>query len=69
MWQQVEEKVLRLLPHRDRERLTVQLNLELGELHLGQLELTCVATIPASLGPEHREYADHRTSSVTGFSN
>ncbi|XP_069677284.1 uncharacterized protein [Periplaneta americana] len=63
----VEESQLRIFPHRDRERLTAQLSLEIVELHVGperQLELTCLSTIPAFLGPDQTEYADRRTSSV-----
>ncbi|XP_023704735.1 uncharacterized protein LOC111863031 isoform X2 [Cryptotermes secundus] len=64
----VEESQLRLFPHRDRERLTAQLILDVVELHmgsLGHLELTCLSTIPGFLGPEQSEYADRKTSSVT----
>ncbi|KAJ4436255.1 hypothetical protein ANN_18886 [Periplaneta americana] len=67
---QVEESQLRIFPHRDRERLTAQLSLEIVELHVGperQLELTCLSTIPAFLGPDQTEYADRRTSSVIDF--
>jgi hypothetical protein len=67
---QVEESQLRLFPHRDRERLTAQLILDVVELHigsLGRLELTCLSTIPGFLGPEQSEYADRKTSSVTGM--
>lgn len=67
---QVEESQLRLFPHRDRERLTAQLFLDVVELHigsLGRLELTCLSTIPGFLGPEQSEYADRKTSSVTGM--
>jgi hypothetical protein len=67
---QVEESQLRLFLHRDRERLTAQLILDVVELHsgsLGRLELTCLSTIPGFLGPEQSEYADRKTSSVTGM--
>lgn len=30
------------------------------------MELTCLSTIPALLEPEQSEYADRKTSSVTG---
>jgi hypothetical protein len=66
---QVEESQLRLFPHRDRERLTAQLMLDIVDLHIGsegRLELTCLSTIPGFLAPEQSEYADRKTSSVTG---
>jgi hypothetical protein len=65
----VEESQLRRFPHRDRERLTAQLILDIVELNIGpegRLELTCLSTIPAFLEPEQSEYADRKTSSVTG---
>ena len=67
---QVEKGQLRRFPHRDHERVTVQLSLDVLELHVGmegRLELTCLSTIPEFLGPEHSEYADRKTSSVTGM--
>ena len=67
---QVEKSQLRRFPHRDHERLTVQLSVDVLELHVGQegsLELTCLSTIPEFLGPEQGEYADRKTSSVTGM--
>jgi hypothetical protein len=67
---QVEESQLRLFPHRDRERLTAQLILDIVQLHIGsegRLELTCLSTIPGFLGPEQSEYADRKKSSVTGM--
>jgi hypothetical protein len=69
---QVEKSQLRRFPHRDHERLTVQLSLDVLELHVGQegrLELTCLSTIPEFLGPEQIEYADRKTSSVTGMTS
>jgi hypothetical protein len=39
------------------------------ELYVGterHLELTCLSTIPGSLGPEQSEYADRQMSSVKG---
>jgi hypothetical protein len=66
---QVKEDQLRRYHHRDLERLTAQLNLDKVELHAGpggRLELTCLSTIPAFLGPEHTEYADLKNSSITG---
>jgi hypothetical protein len=65
----VEESQLRRFPHRDRERLTAQLILDIVQLNVGpegRLELTCLSTIPAVLEPEQTDYADRRTSSVTG---
>jgi hypothetical protein len=67
---QVEKSQLRSFPHRDHERLTVQLSLDVLELHVGpegQLELTCVSTIPEFLGQDHSEYADRKISSVIGM--
>jgi hypothetical protein len=67
---QVEESQLRLFPHRDRERLTAQLMLDIVDLHIGSegtLELTCLSTIPGFLAAEQSEYADRKTSSVTGM--
>jgi hypothetical protein len=67
---QVEESQLRLFPHRDRERLTAQLMLDIVDLHIGsegRLELTCLSTIPGFLAPEQSEYADRKMSSVTGM--
>ncbi|XP_023720295.1 uncharacterized protein LOC111871427 [Cryptotermes secundus] len=64
----VEESQLRRFPHRDRERLTAQLILDIVQLNIGaegRLELTCLSTIPAFLEPEQSEYADRKTSSVT----
>ena len=66
---QVEKSQLRRFSHRDHERLTVQLSLDVSELHVGpkgRLELTCLSTIPEFLGPEQSEYADRKTSSVIG---
>jgi hypothetical protein len=65
----VEESRLRRFPHRDRERLTAQLILDIVQPNVGaggRLELTCLSTIPAVLEPEQTDYADRRTSSVTG---
>jgi hypothetical protein len=67
---QVEKNQLRRFPHRDHERLTVQLSLDVLELHVGperRLELTCLSTIPEFLGPEQSEYADRKTSSIIGM--
>ena len=69
---QVEKSQLRRFPHRDRERLTVQLSLDILELHVGpegRLELTCLSTIPEFLDPEQSDYADWKTSSVTGMTS
>jgi hypothetical protein len=68
---QVEDTQMKRFPHRDRERLTAQLNLDIVDLNVEpgrRLELTCLSTIPAFLGPEDSEYADSKTSSVTGIS-
>lgn len=65
---QVEESQLRRFP-RDRERLTAQLSFDIVEFHVRherRLELTCLSTIPGSLDPEQSEYADRKSSSVTG---
>jgi hypothetical protein len=43
-----------------------QLNIEVSELHAdsnGRLEITCLATIPAQIGPGE-QYADYKTYSV-----
>lgn len=45
-----------------------QLSIEVSELHAGsngRLEITCLSTIPASVGPGE-EYADYKTFSVKG---
>ena len=65
----MEESQLRRFPHRDHERLTAQLTFDIVELYVGterRLELTCLSTIPGSLGPEQSEYADRQMSSVEG---
>ena len=69
---QVEKSQLMRFPHRDHERLTVQLTLDVLDLHIGpegRLELTCLSTIPEFLGPEHSEYADRKASSLTGMTS
>lgn len=66
---QVEESQLSLFPHKDHERLTAQLSFVIVELYVEterRLELTCLSTIPGSLGPEQSEYADRQMSSVKG---
>jgi hypothetical protein len=66
----VEKSQLRRFPHRDNERLTVQLSLDVLELHVGperSMELTCLSTIPEFRESEQSEYADRKTSSVTGM--
>lgn len=45
-----------------------QLSIEVSELHAGtngRLEITCLSTIPASVGPGE-QYADYKTFSVKG---
>lgn len=45
-----------------------QLSIEVSELHAGingRLEITCVSTIPASVGPGE-QFADYKTFSVKG---
>uniref|UniRef100_A0A8D8WZN2 Ig-like domain-containing protein n=1 Tax=Cacopsylla melanoneura TaxID=428564 RepID=A0A8D8WZN2_9HEMI len=47
--------------------VTVQLSFQLTDEHLDEINLTCMSTIPGFLGHDasHKEYADHRTQSVT----
>ncbi|KAI5744923.1 hypothetical protein M8J76_006667 [Diaphorina citri] len=47
--------------------VTVQLSFQLTDEHLDEINLTCMSTIPGFLGhgASHKEYADHRTQSVT----
>lgn len=45
-----------------------QLSIEVSDLtktHNGRLEITCLATIPAHVGPGE-QFADYKTSSVKG---
>lgn len=45
-----------------------EISIEVSELHAGangRLEITCVSTIPASVGPGE-QYADYKTTSVKG---
>lgn len=48
-----------------------QLSIEVSELHAdanNRLEITCISTIPASVGPGE-QYADYKTYSVKGKQN
>lgn len=48
-----------------------QLSIEVSELHAGtngRLEITCLSTIPASVGPGE-QYADYKTYSIKGDYN